>query len=696
MKHLLALVILLLQLNCIVLAVPARSVPFIAIQPDGSKIVLTLVGDEKFHYYLTDDGVPVLQIYNEGCISYSYATIKEHTLIPSNIMAHSKEMRTKEEKRFVASQIEAVLQHIEQKKTEIHQEVIRQSIASNNQHREMSYFGRKKGLVILVNFSDLKMFGENPTEEINRQFNEIGYNDNGHAGSVHDYFYDQSYGQFDLTFDVVGPINVSHEVSYYGRNDYATGRNDIRIGRMVAEACRLADKDIDYSHYDWNGDGEIEQVFLIYAGYGEATGGAAYTIWPHQFSLDDCSYWGDGEGALSLDGVKIDKYACSCELSGSSGKTRNGIGTVCHEFSHCLGLPDLYDVNYSGSFGMNKWDIMDAGSYSGPSANGEIPYGYSAYEKAYLGWLELVELGEEDNCIMPPINETPIAYKISNRGNADEFFILENHQSYGWYSYVGTHIAPSGMMITHIDYDEKAWKNNNVNTIPHHMRESIVPADKSYGTYLSESKSYIVTEDDFAGDLFPGKKNAVRFSSKSYYECGGKLFNENIDGSYNLNVTIDNIKEYNGIISFTIGENLETPKNIVALHSDDGKLYIQWDAVFNAKKYSVEILNVTSVYPYRIERKLIEEIYDAGVVVEDFDYGRLVIRIKAENDFVSSEWSENFNYDIGVNGINSVENDNPSKEEYYTISGSRINLPTRQGLYIKVDKNRKKKIFICQ
>ena len=143
MKHL-ALVILLLQLNYIVLAVPARSVPFIAIQPDGSKIVLTLVGDEKFHYYLTDDDVPVLQTYNEGYISYSYATIKEHTLIPSNIMAHSKEMRTKEEKRFVASQIEAVLQHIEQKKTEIHQEVIRQSIASNNQHREMSYFGRKK------------------------------------------------------------------------------------------------------------------------------------------------------------------------------------------------------------------------------------------------------------------------------------------------------------------------------------------------------------------------------------------------------------------------------------------------------------------------------------------------------------------------------------------------------------------------
>lgn len=696
MRHFIT-VILSLLFNYIVLAVPARSIPFVAIQPDGTELVLTLVGDERFHYYITEDGVPILQTCEKNRISYFYATVKDNAIIPSEILAHSKEKRTTEEKHFVTSRTEAVIEYIERKKTAIRQEARSMSAQmGDKQYGETSFLGKKRGLVILVNFTDAVMSGENPKETFNRQFNEIGYNDNGHIGSVHDYFYDQSYGQFDITFDIVGPVSVSNEVSYYGRNDYAIGRNDIRIGRMVTEACRLADREIDYSHYDWDGDGEIEQVFLIYAGYGEATGGTAYTIWPHKFSLNGCNHWGDGEGPLNLDGVKIDTYACSCELSGSSGNTLNGIGTACHEFSHCLGLPDLYDVDDTGAFGMNKWDIMDSGSYSGPNAIGEVPYGYSAYEKASVGWLELIELYKEDNCILPPLDETPVAYKISNQGNTNEFFVLENHQSSGWYSYVNSYKAPHGMMITHIDYDEKAWKNNTVNSYPRHMRESIVPADKNYGTYISEAKIYKVTEDDFAGDLFPGKKNAVRFSSKPYYECGGKLFNKNIDGTFDLNVTIDNIKEYYGIISFTIGESLEVPKNISTSQTGDGKLRIQWDAVNNAKEYSAEILNITPMQPIRIERKVVEEIYDTYITVENLSHGQFNIRLKAKNDYVSSEWSEYVNTNINTNGITGTENDNNQYGEFYTVSGARIKMPLKQGIYIINENNRKRKIFIRQ
>lgn len=696
MKRLIT-VILSLLFSHVAYAVPARSVPFVAIQPDGTEITLTLVGDEKFHYYLTEDGVPVLQTGEESRISYYYATIREDALIPSSMMAHSKEKRTTDEKHFIASQTESVLEYIKRKKTAIRQEARSMSAQmGDNPLGNVKYTGKKRGLVILVNFADAVMYGANPRERVNRQFNEIGYSDNGHIGSVHDYFYDQSYGQFDLTFDIVGPVSVSHEVSYYGQNDYGTGRNDIRIGGLVTEACRQADFEIDYSRYDWNGDGEVEQVFIIYAGYGEASGGYAHTIWPHKYSLSNCKYWGDGEGPLNLDGVKIDTYACSCELTGSSGKTYSGIGTACHEFSHCLGLPDLYDVDYTGAFGMNKWDIMDSGSYSGPNAIGEVPYGYSAYEKACAGWMELAEIEEEDNYILPPVNDFPVAYRIINYGNTNEFFVLENHQSSGWYSYIGSHKAPHGMMITHIDYNAQSWNNNIVNTYRNHMRESIIPADKNYGTFISESRNYKVTEDDFAGDLFPGKKNAVRFSSKSYYECGGKLFNENIDGSFDLNMTIDNIMEENGIISFTAGENLEIPKNIAATQTSDGRVRIQWDAVDNAKEYSVEILNIASIQPIIIERREIEGIYDTSASVENLNYKRLSIRIKAKNEYVSSEWSDYISTDINTNGIIDTESENSQHGEFYTVSGSRIKMPIEQGIYIINENNRKKKIFIRQ
>ena len=459
-----AIVILSIFANYIVLAVPARPVPFVVMQPDGTEMVLMLVGDEDFHYYITEDNVPVLEVYNGDGVSYYYAIVKNNVIIPGNVLAHSKEMRTLEENLFVQSQIESVFQCVELKKNAAKRS--RMQMSPENRTGALGgvpFVGKKKGLVILVNFADVAMCDANSREEISRQFNEVGYVENGHIGSVHDYFYDQSFGQFDLTFDVVGPVSVSNAMLYYGKNDLVHGRNDINIGEMVTEACRLANREVDYSDYDWDGDGVVEQVFFVYAGYAESAGAASYTIWPHKFSLTGCESWGDANGPLYLDGVKIDEYACSSELSGRSGRMLNGIGVACHEFSHCLGLPDLYDVDYSGAFGMGCWDIMASGSYSGPTANGEVPYGYSAYERACLGWMNLLEIDGNAYCLLPPLNDIPVAYMICNPGCSDEFFVLENHQSYGWYGYLGGCNAPHGMMITHVDYESSAWDRNIVN-----------------------------------------------------------------------------------------------------------------------------------------------------------------------------------------------------------------------------------------
>lgn len=679
----------------VLLGVPARPVPILVEQSDGTNVRLTLVGDEKFHYYITEDGIPVLQMCNEEDVSFRYAMIKNGVMVPSHIFAHSKENRNSIENDFLNSISLEVSKYIDDKKIYFNNQKTRaiSSLGNDTPFGNNFYIGKKKGLVILVNFVDLAMSGDDPHYKIDRQFNEVGYSDFGHIGSVHDYFNDQSYGKFDLSFDVVGPITVSNNVAYYGKNDNATGRNDIHVGRMVIEACKQADEFIDFSNYDWDKDGKVDQVFIIYAGYGEASGGAAYTIWPHEFSLTGCKYMGDGEGPITLDNVIVDTYACSCELAGNSGRILNGIGTACHEFSHCLGLPDLYDVDYSGAFGMDRWDVMDAGSYSGPSNNGEVPYGYSAFEKAFAGWIDIVELETDNYYKLPPLNDTPIAYKISNYGNQNEFFVLENHQANRWYSYVQTYTAPHGMMVTHIDYNRNFWNNNIVNSYASHMCESIIPADKSYGTYYSEYKRFFLTEDDYAGDLFPGSKNVTRLSSESHKDCGGTLFTLNTDGTYTMGMVIENISEEENVISFSVGKRLNIPNRINAILSSD-KLNVTWEPVENANEYSVQIIKVISIVPYRVESTFIDNIYDTSLSIDNIQCKTCNIKVQAKNSFVSSEWSEVLKAQEDMDAIANVENDYSNHREYYNLNGTEAIMPKTKGIYIQKENKQTKKIYI--
>jgi M6 family metalloprotease-like protein len=211
--------------------------------------------------------------------------------------------------------------------------------------------GKRKGLVILVNFQDTKMMRTHTQTEWNDYFNLKGYSKLNNSGSVHDYFYNQSYGLFDLEFDVVGPVTVSKKMAAYGAND-AYG-NDVDPAGMVYEACQLAADQVNFADYDWDGDGEVDQVYLIYAGYGEAANSntLANTIWQHEWNLEEAGY------SLTIDGVRINTYGCSSELNGDSGSYMDGIGTACHEFSHCLGIPDLYDTSGNGNYGMDEWDL---------------------------------------------------------------------------------------------------------------------------------------------------------------------------------------------------------------------------------------------------------------------------------------------------------------------------------------------------
>ena len=556
-------------------AIPARRKPFTAKQSDGTTLTLVLNGDENLHYHSTLDGVPVKE--SDG--TYYYAVIKDNVLTASNIIAHDSSRRTEAENAFVNEHKSYVIGELsrtwgEKLKKRNAARITKGRVQSQSENatsetktrREFglptSYTGKKQGLVILVNFKNLSMRSSHTQDAFSQMFNKEGYNLNGHIGSVHDYFYDQSYGKFDLNFDVVGPVKVSQTYSYYGKND--DNGSDMYPCKLVIEACKLADNlGVDFSKYDWDGDGNVEQVYLIYAGQGEAYGGLASTIWPHEYQLSYGVTYGDGTGALKLDGVTIDTYAMSSELITGSAFTT--IGTACHEFSHCLGLPDLYDTNYSGGFGMGYWDLLDAGSYNGPELNGEIPCGYSAYERWFAGWLDFTELKSPCDVVnAPAICDKPTAYIIYNDANHDEYFTLENRQNKKWFEYVSNVANIHGMLVSHVDYDYQTWMDNLVNNTSTHQRLSLIPADGSYGVKRTSGGQtyYVSDETDLAGDLFPGYEGVTSLTNTSHKSVGGKLFNKNTDDTYYMNKPITDITEKDGLISFKFmgGEALDIQK----------------------------------------------------------------------------------------------------------------------------------------
>lgn len=548
-------------------AVPSRRTPFFVPLSDGTSMQVVLVGDESFHYLASfADGTPVVE--NED---------GTYCLAPEQKASIESTWKERLAKRNAGRFLKA------------------KKMTTRAFGHPSSICGKKKGLVILVNFPKLTMKAANTQEAWDRAFNQVGYKENNSVGSVHDYFYDQSYGQFDLDFDVIGPVTVAKTYDSYGKND--SNGNDKGAASMVIEACKLADKlGINFADYDWDGDGYVEQVFCIYAGYGEHAGASSNTIWPHEFELSSAKECGDGSGTLTLDNVKIDTYAVSCELNGTIGSTMSGIGTACHEFAHCLGLPDTYDTSYSGGYGMGHWDLLDAGSYNGPAGQGEVPAGFTAYERNFAGWLTYTELSSPCTVTdMPCIADKPVAYIIYNNNNRNEYFILENRQSTKWYKYANVNTGVSGMLAYHIDHDQTAWENNEVNNNAKHQRMSIIPAGRDFGDYDSSSGQYYAPTKALAqSQLFPGSKNVTTLDNTSHADCGGKLFNRNTDGTYYMNKPITNIKMASGLISFDFmgGTQTEAPKAKAASAVKSNTFTANWDAVTGADSYTIELKEI--------------------------------------------------------------------------------------------------------
>ena len=348
------------------------------------------------------------------------------------------------------------------------------------------YVGSKRGLIILMEFPNLKFINKNKngkTFDVHDMWNDLANKENLKAvngvlvnGSIRDYFVAQSYGKFAIDFDVKGPYTAKNKYAYYGRNvDYGDVSFDDRPYELIIEACKAADPEVDFKDYDWDGDGEVDQVYVVYAGHGEASYDDPELIWPHESSIS-----GNTGAPLTLQGMNIDTYACGNELDSSDRIF--GIGTICHEFSHCLGLPDVYDIEYSGETETpGQFDLMDAGNYNGDSW---YPAGYSAFERMFCGWLEPRRVGSvADVGELQPLHLHPDAAIIEQFEGSTNYYLVENRVKESWDKFLPSH----GLIAWHINYDLEVWKKNRVNVDPNNMGITIVDlADvPSYGTAIS-------------------------------------------------------------------------------------------------------------------------------------------------------------------------------------------------------------------
>jgi M6 family metalloprotease-like protein len=454
-------------------------------QPDGTILTnLSIAGDEFFRFYYNTKG--------EKWVADSLGFLHKAT------DASMAKMR----------------QNAVQNREFFNQEIIQ---LKSRQAVKRQKAAQPRYAVILVEFSDLKF--SIPAATYQRFFNAMDYTENGATGSVSNYFSDVSRGQLNPIFDVYASITLSKSMAYYGSNtstSYDTGTRE-----MVVEACQQLDATTDFSLYDQNSDGEIDAIYFVYAGYSESEGASANAIWPKSWFL---------ETPITLDGKSFSKFTCTSELSGNTGATISGIGTFCHEFSHKLGLVDLYDTDYGDNglaYNFGDWSIMGSGNYLN---GGKTPPYYTAIDLVLSGFAEPTTLNNPSDITVNPINEHTF-YRI-NTANEGEYYLLENRQKNKWDAFIPAH----GLLITHIDKSSgqtQKWENNRVNSVAAHPCVDVVEAD------LNPS------ENSQSGDTYPGTTQKTTFTNTTNPAILSWLGKKST-------TEITNIQESNGIITMKV------------------------------------------------------------------------------------------------------------------------------------------------
>ena len=510
-------------------------------QSDGTELNVRMYGDEHFNWLTTEDGVLLVQ---EGNNYYIAETTSYGTLKATKFIAHNANKRLPAEIKAIKKQdLSRFRSYAIQKASP--------AKAMGTGNSGVKYFphsGSPKALVILVEFSDTPFQSGEKAKNVFEHFLKGKAEDNlpdgyeaytgsyknenlRNKGSVSDYFYDMSKGTYTPQFDVVGPYKLNHSSLYYGE-----GKKD-NTQALVSDACKAADKDVDFSQYDADGDGMVDLVYIIYAGYPASMSGYPNDIWPKS---------GTG-GFGTYDGKKVSRFGVHAELNfgrelnQKNGYLLSGIGLFCHEFSHTLGLPDLYptvDASKVDNQNPEMWDLMDGGEYT--FNGGYCPTPYSPWELDVMGWTSPVELGDEAKQVkLNSYHKERTAYKIN--GENDEYLLIQNIQKGGWWNGVAN-VYNTGMLIWRIDYGTKDVNlfdnpNNNIGK----PKVMIVPADGYVISDYNHGDGKQWTDAEYKASLqadpFPGTANKIELLSVK--------LNKSI-----LNKPFYNIKETDGVITF--------------------------------------------------------------------------------------------------------------------------------------------------
>ncbi|MBQ0020589.1 MAG: M6 family metalloprotease domain-containing protein [Bacteroidales bacterium] len=485
-------------------------------QKDGTTLTVRLFGDENFSWCQTKDGVI---LYQEGTDYYVAKVNENGSIAPTAMLAHEASVRKFEERQLVAAQ----------EKTRFYNYAtaeLRRAVARREPIATKSvvfpHMGKPRVLVILADFADQPFAHDDETTTLifNQYLNADGVPTTGieqidkterlsmNKGSVKKYFSDMSNGMFEPQFDVYGPVHLTQNMKYYGE-----GQSDW-MSRFIPDVCKAMDESIDFSQYDADGDGIVDLVYVIYAGYSASiNGNSSDCIWPKT------GLW---TNYGTYDGVTVKPYGVNSELNYAPIDTEedghisiNGIGLFCHEFSHTMGLPDFYPTVASAGVdnqGMEDFSVMDGGEYC--FNLGYCPAAYTAWEREAMGWFEIETLTEPTTIKnLASVETGGKAYRIMNDADetGHEYYILENIQHGGWNSYIGSRKGgyAHGLMITHVNYDATAFdvSNNSVNNVKGKPRMTVLPASG----FLVSSLKHNDFDDYLSACLYPHNEKSMDF-----------------------------------------------------------------------------------------------------------------------------------------------------------------------------------------
>ena len=492
----------------------ANSIPIQVRQADGTTITVILRGDEHINWYTTLDGVLLVQAADNSY--YVGKVTKDGRLIATQQLAHEAAWRSSTETNLIRKQDKDKFYSYVSKVAEQSENSYNNSpltrVTVDSGHGGVPYFphtGSPKALVILAEFADTTFTIQNTKQVFTNylmnegHFTETAYAQNRNYKGVRGYFKDCSYGQFTPTFDVVGPVKLPKPQTYYGAG------ND-NITDLMTDACNAVDNEVDFSQYDANGDGLVDLVYIIYAGHSaNYRGNASTDIWPKS-----------GTTILSktFDGKSIRRYGVSNELAGRENKkkekeTINGIGLFCHEFSHTLGLPDIYayktDAEDQNDQGMELWDLMDGGT---EVQGGRVPSPYLAWEREAMGWMTIDKLTSDQQVTdLKSLENGGKAYKILNKNVANEFIVLQSIQQGGWYQGWTKTQIPKGLLAYRISYP---YDKVNIFDFPNNVkgkpRVIVVPADGEVLSAMNSGGDFNKYITNLTNDLYPlGSKNSI-------------------------------------------------------------------------------------------------------------------------------------------------------------------------------------------